>query len=74
MMSNWQLLISAGMPTLAVLIGILVNQSQLNGLSCRIDRLSTRVDQLAERVSGLAERIAALEVRVAHLEEQAFGH
>ncbi len=56
------MLVTAGMPTLAVLIGILLNQVQLSALSARVDALITKV-------GSLSERVAALEVRVAHLQE-----
>lgn len=78
-MTNLQLLFAAGFPTIAVLIGILLNRSDANGirselaavrgdLSGRIDGvrndLSGRIDMLTGKVIELMDRVSHLEARI----------
>jgi flagellar capping protein FliD len=56
-MTNAQLYLAIGMPTLAVLVGILVNAMQFNG----------QIGALNARISSLEARISALEARVQNL-------
>lgn len=52
----WLAVIPATVPTLAVLVGILLNQNGINRLDLRIDRLEARVDALSARLSALESR------------------
>ncbi len=45
----WLAVIPATVPTLAVLVGILLNQQGINRLDARIDRLEARMDRLETR-------------------------
>jgi hypothetical protein len=53
--------LSIGIPTLAVVIGILVNNARVTGLSDRLAGLDTHVDDLKETVvsdlRGMQERL-----------------
>ena len=45
-MNNVQLYIVAGLPTVTVLVGILLNQRSLGILEHRMDRLEARLDRI----------------------------
>jgi chaperonin cofactor prefoldin len=55
----WLAIIPATIPTLAVLVGILLNQTGLarleNRLDARIDRLEARMDRLEARMDALGK-------------------
>ncbi len=66
------------MPTLAVLIGILVNNSRLNDLNVRLGEMRTHFDQRIDEVketwrSELRRVEEILDARLSHLEER-MGH
>ena len=70
-----QTVLTVSVPTLAVLIGILVNYSRLSDLStllsARIDDLRTHVDQRLDDFRELMEaRLGHLEDRIASLEDR----
>jgi hypothetical protein len=60
-MTNVQLYLSIGMPTLAVLVGILVNMMMFNAMGRRIDDLGHRVTGLS---GSLGSRIDSIETRL----------
>ena len=76
-----QVWLSAGIPTLAVLFGILTNNRQIDGLEKRVDRLEThldgRIDSLREEMNArfaaahqaLLRVEGVLDARLKHLEE-----
>ena len=74
-----QAILTVGMPTLAVLVGILVNNSRLTDLRVHIDSRFTSVDQ---RITDLKETLRAelrrveevLGARLKHLEEERHGN
>lgn len=57
-MSNLQLVIVVFIPTLAVLVGILVNQGAVNALRGDIRMLTGKVIELTDRVSHLEAKIS----------------
>lgn len=57
-MSNIQLWMAVVIPTLAVLVGILLNH---NGISHLAARLSSAESQLGNRISGVENRLTAIE-------------
>jgi hypothetical protein len=73
-----QTLLTVAMPTLAVLIGILVNNSRLNDLNVRLGEMRTHFDQRIDEVketwrSELRRVEEILDARLSHLEER-MGH
>ncbi len=71
-MNDVQLFIAAGLPTLTVLIGILLNMRSIADLDKRIDSLDKRIDGLDKRIDSLEQRMEArfdrLEARVDRIE------
>jgi hypothetical protein len=70
-----QVLLTVSVPTLAVLIGILVNDSRLNDTDRRIDDLRCNMDAGFARVEALFTETVSrveqvLDARLKHLEEQ----
>jgi hypothetical protein len=74
-MTNLQLYLAAGLPTLAVLVGILMNAVMLSWLSTslnarmasldnRMASLENRIDILTGKVVGLVNRFSRLEERL----------
>lgn len=67
LMNNTQLFLAMGMPTLAVLVGILINGMQFNHaiqqLSARLTSVETRLDMLINKVMDLDTRLTRLEER-----------
>lgn len=78
-MSSVQLFIAAVLPTLAVLVGILLNSQRMNDLSAQFAEMIGRIDGLrdtlrAEMAQNHAEvmaRLNDLESRVSQLERAA---
>jgi hypothetical protein len=73
--ASLQLTISMGVPTLAVLVGILINNSRLSDLNGRIDDLSRhmdkRFDDMKETWRAELLRVeGVLDARLKHLEER----
>jgi F0F1-type ATP synthase membrane subunit b/b' len=69
-MNNYQLLISAGMPTLAVLIGILVNQAQVTALDKRIGRIEDRLETIQRDMREFYAVQRQHDTRIEKLERQ----
>ena len=70
-MTDAQLYLAMGLPTLAVMLGILMNGllvSQLgNQLGARITSLETRLETLIGKVIEIDNRLTRLEERIEHL-------
>jgi uncharacterized protein YoxC len=62
-MNNIQFIFAVSMPTLAVLVGILVNQVQTSGISREVSGLRSDVQMLTGKVIELIDRVAKLEGR-----------
>ena len=58
-MSNLQLLLAAGLPTITVLIGILLSQRSVEKLEKRMDGMEQRTDRRFDRVESRLDRIEA---------------
>lgn len=72
---TYQLALAIGVPTLAVLMGVLINNSRLNDLRASMDQGFTRVDYRfdEQRLIWTAELRRVEEVigaRLSHLEER----
>jgi hypothetical protein len=70
-----QVLLTVSVPTLAVLIGILVNNSRLSDTNRRVEDLRSHMDARFEGMSALfTEKLLrveqVLDARLKHLEEQ----
>jgi hypothetical protein len=65
---NLKFMVAMGMPTLAVLIGILVNNSRLSDLRAHIDVRFTLMEKLFEEKLKRVEDV--LDARLKHLEEK----
>jgi hypothetical protein len=70
--TNVQLYLSIGIPTLAVLVGILLNGFLYNSLNTslngRIGSFEGRIGSLEGRIGNLEGRIGSLETRIGGLE------
>ena len=65
--ASLQLAISMGVPTLAVLVGILINNSRLSDLRSHIDK---RFDDMKETWRAELQRVeGVLDARLKHLED-----
>ncbi len=58
-MSNLQLFLAAGLPTVSVLLGILLSQRSTEKLEKRIDSFEQRTDTRFGRVESRLDRIEA---------------
>jgi endonuclease III len=58
-MSNLQLFLATGLPTISVLIGILLSQRSTDKLEKRIDGFEQRTDTRFSRVESRLDRIEA---------------
>ncbi|HUE23367.1 MAG TPA: hypothetical protein VMQ86_16895 [Bryobacteraceae bacterium] len=67
-MSETQLYVAAGLPTVAVLVGILTNVSLFNSLSARLlsldNKVDTKLDLVAGKLAGLGNRLSRVEERL----------
>jgi hypothetical protein len=70
-MTDIQLYIAAGLPTLAVLVGILMNVSLFNSLGTRLLALETKVDTKLDIVAG---KLAELDNRLSRVAERLSIH
>jgi len=70
-MTDIQLYIAAGLPTVAVLVGILMNVSLFNSLSARLLALENKVDTKLDLVAG---KLAELDSRLFRVEERLSIH
>jgi len=73
-MDSIQAILTVSVPTLAVLVGILVNNSRLSDLSKRLDGMERRSDQRFEDLKEMwraeLHRVEeVLDARLKHLEE-----
>jgi len=73
-MTNVQLYLAVGLPTLAVLVGILMNAVMLNWLStslnARMASLDNRMASLENRIDMLTGKVVELDNRLTRLEER----
>jgi hypothetical protein len=68
-MTNVQLLLSIGIPTLAVLIGFLMNNVRLGALDAKIDRVETGLEsRLGARIDRVDARLDRVETRLTTIE------
>ncbi|MGH9606908.1 MAG: hypothetical protein ACRD3N_14555 [Terracidiphilus sp.] len=58
-MNDLQLFIAAGLPTVTVLVGILLNQRSVIGLEHRMDGMDQRMEVRLGRIEGRLDRIEA---------------
>ena len=73
-MTDTQLYIAAGLPTVAVLVGILMNMSLFNSLSARLLPLENKVHTKLELAAGkLADGLHLLCLPVLFLQFALFG-
>ena len=74
-MSNIQLLITIGLPMLALAFGLYLNDRRFEGLSTRIDdlrtdlggritRVETSIDNLTSKLVGLDNRVVKIETKL----------
>ena len=56
-MTDVQLYLAIGIPTLAVLLGILTNAIQWNAINARFNSVETRIGSVDTRISSLETRI-----------------
>ena len=69
-MTNLQLFIAAGLPTLAVLIGILMNQRNTDGLGARLDRVEGRLDRIGSDLREFYRTLGQHDARIDNLEKR----
>jgi len=69
--TNVQLYLAVGMPTLAILAGILINgmqfaalRGEMQSLSARLTSVGTRLDMLLAKVMDIDNRLTRLEARM----------
>lgn len=67
-MTNLQLLLSIGIPTLAILLGFLHNNSRFNSLEARIGSLETTVSSFGARLSAVEALISGIQQRLIVIE------
>jgi hypothetical protein len=67
-MTDIQLYIAAGLPTVSVLVGILMNVSLFNSLSARVlaleNKVDTKLDIVASKLTALTYRLSRVEERL----------
>jgi hypothetical protein len=67
-MTDMQLYIAAGLPTIAVLVGILMNVSLFNSLGVRLlalgNKAGTKLDIVAGKLAELDNRLSRVEERL----------
>ena len=63
-MTDTQLYLAIGLPTLAVLIGVLINASYWSAMNGRMQSSESRMTALEARFTGLEARFGALEARI----------
>ena len=62
-MSNVQLYLTIGIPTLAILIGMLMNAVQFNSINARLNSMDGRFSNIDARFSSQDARFNSLEVK-----------
>jgi cell division protein FtsL len=70
-MNNTQLYLTIGIPTLAVLIGILVNVGYSVSVSARLIAIESRIFEIQKEIAELRVEVAGLAARIKSLEERA---
>jgi chaperonin cofactor prefoldin len=69
-MNDTQLYLAIGMPTIAILVGVLINGMQYHhataALSARLTSVETRLDMLIGKVMEIDARLSRLEGRLEH--------
>ena len=66
-----QTLLSVSIPTLAVLMGILVNNARFNDMNSRFDDINLRLTEMKEMWRTELRRVEeVLDARLSHLEER----
>ena len=63
-MSNTQLYLAAGLPTIAVLVGILRNAVLYNSLNSRMTSMEVKFDLIMGKLAELDNRLTRLEERL----------
>lgn len=67
-MNQIQVVLTVGMPTLAVLVGILLNNRQLDAMRAEIDRrftrIETRLDAIETSLRDVRERLVKVETKL----------
>ena len=58
-MTDLQLYLAIGIPTFAVLVGILMNAVQYSGLNSRFSGMDSRMSSMETRISSLETRLDA---------------
>ena len=58
-MNNWQLLLTAGAPTLTVLVGILLNERRGDRIEARIDRVEAHIERVKQELKVRIDRVEA---------------
>jgi hypothetical protein len=69
-MDNVQLYIAAGLPTMAVLVGILVNQRALDRMERRMDRIEARLDRIEADLREFYRVLGQHQARLDNLEKR----
>ena len=65
--SSIQLALSIGVPTLAVLVGILINNSRLGDVNGRLNDMNSRIGDMNSRIGDMNSRLNDMNVRVNEL-------
>jgi hypothetical protein len=63
-MTNMQLYLAAGLPTIAVLVGILMNAVLYNSLNSRMTSMEVKFDLIMGKLAELDNRLTRLEERL----------
>ena len=73
-MTDTQLYLAIGIPTIAILIGILINGMQFShattAMNARFFSLEARLGSVATRLEALISKIMELDARLTRLEER----
>ena len=69
-MNDLQLFIAAGLPTITVLVGILLNQRSLTGLENRFTEVGNRFTDVENRFTDVENRFTGLEQRMDRSEQR----
>jgi hypothetical protein len=60
-MTDGQLYLSIGLPSIVALVGILVNVGYFVSLNSRMPRLEDKIDMLTGKVAGVHNRVVRIE-------------
>ncbi len=67
-MTDLQLYLAIGIPTFAVLVGILTNIVQLNGINARFDSVDARFNSIDLKFDTLTGKVVDVDNRVTRIE------